>query len=165
MTETTVRIPLKPDGEALIDRADAELVAGFAWRRLTNGYVQAQRGKLYVYMHRLIAGAGEGEVVDHANRDPLDNRSANLRVCTQSQNLANRGADRRRAGTTSDHKGVSWSKARSKWVAYVHVDGRTRYLGRFATETEAAEAYNAAAIEAWGEFARLNDTEELVNGQ
>lgn len=150
-------IALQDGGVALVDRADADLVAGFSWRRIGNGYVQASRGNLYLYLHRLVAGAGAGESVDHANGDPLDNRAANLRIATASENGANRGPDRRRAGRTSRFKGVSLDRSRGKWMAWIHVNGKTRSLGRFAEEEDAARAYNAAALEAWGEFARLND--------
>ena len=155
------KIPLG-DQVALVDRADRELVSGFTWRLIGNGYVMTQRGKLYLYLHRLIAGAGPEELVDHINRDPLDNRSCNLRIASKSQNGANRAADRRRLGTSSVHKGVSWQKDRSCWVAYIHVDGKTRFVGRYSNETAAALAYNRAAFEAWGEFARLNDVLEVM---
>jgi hypothetical protein len=151
----------------LIDRADLELVSGFTWRAVALGdmtrrtYAQAQRGNLYLYMHRLIIGAGDRDLVDHVNRNGLDNRSANLRLCTSSQNQGNRGADRRRLGTTSVHKGVCWDKSRQRWGAYIHYDGRTRALGRFDSETSAALAYNVAAVERWGNFARLNIVEGL----
>lgn len=147
-----------PGGQvALIDRADADLIAGFNWRLAGPGYVMASRGSATFYIHRLIAGAGVGEIVDHINRDPLDNRSANLRIATKKLNAANRGADRRRTGTSSRHKGVAWRKERGYWGAYIHVDGKTRYLGSFKNEDDAAVAYNKAALEAWGEFARLNE--------
>jgi hypothetical protein len=162
-TATTTLIPVSPDGHTLIDKADADLVAGFNWRRNpVKGYIWAERGRFTLYMHRLIAGAGPGETVDHINRDPTDNRGANLRIATASQNGANRGPDRRKLGTTSRHKGVSWDKSRKKWGAYIHVDGKTRGLGRFDTEREAAVAYNKAALETWGEFARLNILEGSV---
>ena len=142
---------------ALVDLADKFLVDGFNWKLLGNGYVMAQRGNLHLYLHRLIAGAGPGEEVDHINGDPMDNRSCNLRVASRSQNGANRGADRRRLGTSSRHKGVSWRKHRNCWGAYIHVDGKTKYLGSFQDEDDAACAYNKAALEVWGKFARLND--------
>lgn len=141
----------------LVDVADEDLVRGFNWRVMANGYICAQRGRMYIYLHRLIAGAGPDELVDHINGDPLDNRSCNLRIATKSQNGANRGADRRKLGTSSRHKGVSWRKARNCWGAYIHVDGKTRYLGSFQSEDEAASAYNQAALQVWGSYARLND--------
>ena len=153
------QIPLGCGRFALVDKADEKLTLGFAWRMSGNGYVMTQRGRMYLYLHRLIIGAGPRELVDHANLDPLDNRSVNLRISTKSQNGANRGADRRRLGASSQHKGVSWQKRRNCWCAYIHVDGKTRYLGRFPDEREAALAYNMAALAAWGEFARLNDVE------
>lgn len=153
---TTIELPVK-GGYTLIDKADEELVKGFDWRIAGAGYVMAQRGQLYLYMHRLIAGAGAGQNVDHINMDILDNRSCNLRFATKTENAANRGADRRRLGTTSKHKGVSWKKERGYWVAYIHVNGKTRYIGSFEDEESAARAYNKVAIETWGEFARLND--------
>lgn len=155
---STIQIPII-NGVTLIDRADEALVSGFRWRLLSNGYVMAQRGNLYIYMHRLIAGAGPDEVVDHINHDPLDNRLRNLRLCQQAQNCANRNADRRKAGTTSRHKGVSWDRSRARWAASIHIEGKTRHLGRFSTEDDAARAYNDAAVATWGEFARLNDVE------
>lgn len=144
----------------IVDLADADLIAGFEWRLAgakERRYVLAQRGRMLIYLHRLIVGAGPDELVDHVNRDTLDNRSCNLRVATKSQNGANRVADRRRAGTTSRHKGVSWNRERRRWRAYIHMDGKTRALGAFRSEDDAARAYNAAALATWGRFARLND--------
>lgn len=154
---TTTQIRVGRTGWATIDAADAELVAGFVWRLVSDGYAMAQRGRLMIYMHRLIAGAGPGEHVDHINGNTLDNRTCNLRIATRSENGANRGPDRRRLGTTSRHKGVSWAAARGHWRAYIHHEGKTRYLGTFTNEDDAARAYNAAAIATWGEFARLNE--------
>lgn len=143
-----------------MDNADLALIGGFAWRRIGNGYVQAQRSKLYVYMHRLIAGAGPDELVDHMNGDRLDNRMCNLRIATSSQNGANRTGDRRKLGTSSGYKGVSWDKQRRKWVASIHIHGKTVALGRYEVEADAARAYNDKALATWGEFARLNEVEE-----
>src|SRR5688572_10640416 len=156
-THTVHEIPLRDGFVALVDKADRELVAGFIWSLTGLGYVMAHRSKFSLYLHRLIIGAGLEDVVDHINGNPLDNRSCNLRLATRSQNSANRGADRRRLGTSSEYKGVSFHKDRQKWAAYIHFQGKTRALGRFSTEDDAARAYNKAALEVWGEFARLND--------
>ncbi len=156
----TSLIPLQNSEEfTIIEKADLILVSGFVWRLSQAGYVAATRGKMNIFMSRLIAGAGPEEIVDHINRNTLDNRTANLRICTKGQNSANRAADRRRLGTSSIYKGVSWSKTKNKWVAYLHHQGKTQYVGTFTNEFDAALAYNKRALDVWGEFARLNDIE------
>lgn len=159
-SHATCSLPLGGGVVTVIDTADKSLVDGFAWRLWANGYVGTQRGNMYLYLHRLIAGAGLEDIVDHINRDRLDNRTANLRICTKGQNSANRGPDRRRLGTTSRHKGVSLHKRSGKWRAYVHHMGKTKHLGTFESEDEAAVAYNEAALSIWGTFARLNEVKE-----
>lgn len=145
----------------MIDDADLPLVTGFSWRLIEPKgaeymrYAHAWHRNLSIYMHRLVAGAGPREQVDHYDRDGLNNQMHNLRLTDASHNHANRVRDRR-ANRSSQYKGVYWDKNRGKWSATVHVDGKTRALGRFADESEAAKAYDAAALEAWGEFARLN---------
>lgn len=101
-------------------------------------------------MHTLITGWPE---VDHKDHDGLNNQRSNLRPATRPQNNAN---SRKRAGTSSWFKGVCWEKRRLRWQAQIMVDGRTRFLGYFDDEFEAAEAYDAAALWEWGEFACLN---------
>ena len=104
-----------------------------------------------VYMHRVVTGAGDGEVVDHINHDKLDNRSENLRICSQKENLRNQKSGKR-------FKGVFYLKGRKKcWQALIVVDGVRHYLGNFYSQEEAARAYNEAAIEYFGEFAYLNE--------
>ena len=156
--------------EVLIDSEDYELVKGFQWRIITpmprcpdKRYVMAWRRRMSIYMHRLIAGADSGEEVDHANGNGLDNRKNNLRIATRSQNQANKGKIpmRGRHGT-SQYKGVCWDKSRNSWAASITVNRRSRGLGRYSSEEEAARAYDKAALEAWGEFARLNFEEGVT---
>lgn len=91
-------------------------------------------------------------LVDHRNGDSLDNRRANLRLCSYSQNTANSAI---RRDNTSGRKGVSFQSGRKKpWIAKIQVEGRERYLGHYSTAEEAGEAYRIGAIEAFGEFAR-----------
>jgi hypothetical protein len=101
-----------------------------------------------IYMHRAIAGAGKGVTVDHIDHDGLNNRKSNLRECTYSQNAANA---RKGPGYTSKHKGVCWHAG--KWEAFIRCRDKHLYLGRFATEEEAATAYAIAAKDMFGEFA------------
>ncbi len=144
---------------ALVDAGDLERVADYQWRLL-----RGHNGRLYayatglVYMHRLVLGTPPGYETDHINGDGLDNRRANLRVASCSQNSANAGKPRRPGGepTSSTYKGVSWDRSRSRWQAKIEIDGRCHNLGRYDDEAEAARAYDVAAHVAWGEFARLN---------
>jgi hypothetical protein len=106
-----------------------------------------------VYMHRLIMGARPGSEIDHRDGNGLNNTKSNLRFCTHSQNKANTHV----ASGVSRYKGVTWDKSRGVWQAWISVGDRTKWLGRFATEAEAASAYNTAAVHHYGEFAHLNE--------
>jgi hypothetical protein len=104
-------------------------------------------------MHRLIVRAPPGMTVDHKNRDPLDNRRANLRLCDGTQNNAN-GAPGR---GVSKYRGISRRPCHARpWRAEIQVRGKRYYLGSFATEVEAAAAYDVAAVMFFGPFAHLN---------
>ena len=105
----------------------------------------------HVFMHRVIAGAERGQKVDHINRDPLDNRRVNLRLCSQHQNLLNKPGN---PEALSPYKGVSWHKY--AWVARITLNRKTKWLGYFRSQEEAALAYDEAAREIFGEFALLN---------
>lgn len=104
-------------------------------------------------MHRVILDAKKGELVDHVNGNTLDNRKENLRICTYSQNNINRRKERM---STSRFKGVSWDARTKTWKASVTINRKTKWLGRFQTEVEAALAYDAAAKQIHGEFAKVN---------
>lgn len=106
-------------------------------------------------VHRLIWLIVYGEWplldIDHINRNPSDNRIANLRLATDSQNLGNMCKP---CTNKSGKKGVSWHAIGKKWQAHIRVDGTNFYLGLFDTVDEAHAAYMAKAIECRGEFAR-----------
>jgi len=102
-------------------------------------------------MHTLITGWAR---VDHADGDGLNNQRSNLREATSAQNAAN---SRPRTGGTSAFKGVCWVGGRRQcWTAQIRINRGTRFLGYFSDEVAAARAYDAAAVAAWGPFARLN---------
>jgi hypothetical protein len=105
-------------------------------------------------MARFIMQPANGMVVDHIDHNGLNNQRSNLRVCTQMQNMANKRISKDKV--TSAYKGV-YPCAKRKWQVRIEKDGKDRHLGVFATPEEAALAYNAAALEAWGEYAFLNE--------
>lgn len=90
--------------------------------------------------------------IDHIDGDPSNNRWANLREATPAQNAWNTG---RASNNTSGHKGVGWFKQYGMWRAMIRKDGKTHFLGHFHSKEEAIAAYQKAAKELHGEFARL----------
>ena len=153
-------IPLTKGHVTIVDDADYESLTRWKWS-YSNGYAirkfQTPTGTKSLGMHQQLLQTPKGMVTDHINGDKLDNRRANLRICTYSQNTANRPADR--DNKHSHHKGVSRDKRKKKnpWYAQIRADGQVRWLGSFATEREAAQAYNDAALRVHGEYAWLND--------
>jgi hypothetical protein len=105
-------------------------------------------------MHRQIIHIPEKMVCDHINRNGLDNRKANLRSATISQNLSNR--PKRRTKTRSKYKGLEWDKTQRKWKARIQHNHRKIYLGSFTSEINAARAYDQAAKLYHRKFAALN---------
>jgi len=158
-----VRVPLTRGLEAVVDLADIALVEGRNWCASDAGNTfyavsavagSATSGRTTLQMHRAIMGFEPGDPeVDHRDGDGLNNRRSNLREATSAQNQANQ---RPQAARSSRFKGVCWNKWSQRWMAQINVDGRQRHLGRFADEVDAARAYDAAALETWGEFAHLN---------
>jgi len=148
----TKEIPLTRGKTAKVDDEDYEMLAEHTWH-LNGGYAaNAKLGR----MHRVLMQAPKGLMVDHVNGDTLDNRRVNLRVCSNSQNQANR----RRARGASQFKGVTWQKrpsGRGFWKAQLVVRGDVLYLGAFNTDVDAAAAYNVAAQKHFGDYAHLND--------
>lgn len=154
--ENTIKIWLQEkDGErlyALISAEDFDLVNSFDGTWYANK--DSKTNLYYVYinvygggkgkriksikLHRLILGLGDGRVdkriVDHINRNPLDNRRENLRICTPGQSVQNRAG-----WSSSGYRGVHWHKRHQKWVAHVQINGKLIHLGYYDTPEEAAK--------------------------
>jgi hypothetical protein len=158
-----IEIRLTQGKVAIIDDEDARL-AQFRWRVTPKGYAVRHSPRVHykrasIYLHREVLGVtGTPATVDHINMDRLDCRRCNLRVATASQNGANRGPQR---NNTSGFKGVRWFKPRKKWRAQIKTHGKQETLGYFTAAEDAARAYDRAALDAFGEFARLNFAAEV----
>lgn len=152
-------IPLTQGKFALVDEADYESLARYSWH--PSGSVtrypyavrtpRASEGEVghgNIRMHRQIMEAPDGLDVDHANHDTLDNRRANLRVCTRAQNSINSVLR-----SPSGYRGV-YAKS-GKWCASI-TGARQIHLGTFGSPVDAARAYDDAARRYHGEFAVLN---------
>ncbi len=107
-----------------------------------------------VGMHRQILGiTARNILVDHIDRNGLNNRRSNLRLANTYQSVANRDSH---TDSTSKFFGVSWHKASNKWMAQINKNYKKIYLGVFENDRDAARAYNKAAKKLHGVFANLN---------
>ncbi len=157
--DETRYIPLTRGQFAIVDAADYERINRYRWTACPceDGGFYARRSVPggTVLMHREIMNAPKGMVVDHIDRNRLDNRQANLRVCTPQQNEFNKRPRSRR----SRFKGVY--PYRDKWQAAIKHNGKTHHLGVFDDDVEAAKARDRKAFELQGEFAYLNFPDEI----
>lgn len=113
---------------------------------------------------RVLLGISDTLIeVDHINCDPLDNRRSNLRICTRGENAKNREKPRR--ASSSKYKGVSLHRDSGRWMAFIGLNRRCRYIGSYKTDIDAAMAYDKAAIKIHGEFAKLNFPALIDNQQ
>lgn len=130
----------------LIDLDSIDLVKDYKWYADNENYVVNPKvGKL----HRFLMNAPKGVVIDHKNRNPLDNRLDNLRPCTVQQNSMNRSIQR---NNTSGVTGVYWSNTYNKWIATIKINGKRKHLGYFKEKEDAIEARRQAEIIYFGEY-------------
>ena len=119
-------------------------------------FVDTNKGTKTISIHREITNAQTDKIVDHRNRNSLDNRIDNLRFATYSQNACNRNSNIDKSKTSSMYRGVTINKKNGKWSAKISVNSKKVWLGSFTNEIDAASAYDDAARKYHGEFARLN---------
>jgi hypothetical protein len=150
---------------ALIDESDAELVSVCNWYASFNGhqpypYVKGKlpNAKSPCRLHRYIMGFPDC-AVDHVNQITTDNRRSNLRLVTATLSNAN---TRLRSDSTIGYKGVK--RNHDKYSASICSNGVRQHIGTFASPIEAAKAYDAAALAAFGPFARTNAALGLLEG-
>ncbi len=153
------QVPVGPHMFATVDADDFERVSAYSWhvggkpggKPYARSRMSRKIGGKAMRMHRFIMNAPDGMEVDHINGDTMDNRRANLRVCTRAQNAAN---IRVPTNGVSGYRGVH--KGRRAWDASIMVRRKRIRLGVWETREEAARAYNAAAATYFGEFAVMN---------
>jgi hypothetical protein len=152
---------------ALVDDEDFEYLNQWKWccrKNVTKGSINYYAGRSggsvlkyrYIHMHKVILKTDK--LVDHKNRNGLDNRKDNLRIASKSDNSKNK-----KGWGKSKYLGVSLNVAKRKtkpscerWVATIFINGKNKNLGRFKTEKEAALKYDEVAKVIHGEFANLN---------
>lgn len=146
----------------LVDDNLFDYLNQWRWTISSQGYAvrraRLRSGKYRtILMHRLIASAPTGMVVDHINSNKLDNRLNNLRVCSQRENSSNRKSLNK--NNTHGYRGVRYDGRQPcrPWIAQIMVNRKNIYLYSHKTKEEAALAYNKAAKKYHGKFATLNE--------
>lgn len=127
----------------------------FLWKINERGYIWASIDNEYTRLHRLVMNLSrnDGYIVDHIDRNPLNNKKSNLRLCTNMQNSRNRSLNN---NSTSYYKGVCFDKDTESWKSQISINKKKVYIGRYNTAIEEAIEYDRCAASAFGDFANLN---------
>lgn len=148
-------VPLTKGYEAVIDAVDAAAVGQHNWCAEVRAHavyaVRSISGESIIRMHRWLMKTPTGLVTDHINGDGLNNRRANLRVATHSQNLHNQ---RTNSHNARGLKGAFYRPREKRWQSHIRVAGKTHYLGFFKTPEAAHQAYCEASALFHGAFSR-----------
>lgn len=137
LCDNYVKVFFKNGSFFLCDQEDIGLVEQNTWYLNQNGYARNTDG---IYFHRMVINIPEGYVIDHINRDKLDNRKENLRTCLPRDNCHNRGLY---VTNTSGHTGVYELKS-GRFSAGITVDYKSIHLGNYKTYEEACKIYEDA---------------------
>ena len=156
-------IPLTKGYHAMVDDEDFEWLSQWRWHArvakhtvYAAGISNGKHGKrVGLKMHRVIMGITDRNIqIDHKDRNGLNNTRENIRLSTARENGINRGS---RKNSSSRFKGVSWDKGAARWLSAISINGKTRRIGLFEDEEEAARQFNNMARDHHGEFAVYND--------
>lgn len=161
-------ISSKVHGEkrVLIDIEDIERVQEYKWcysnySKIKEGYISHTINKSLnipktatLKLHRFVMNCSKDMVIDHINRDTLDNRKRNLRICTQTDNHRNRSISKT---NISGIRGVYWDKEKNKYRALITVNSKKIHIGYYNTIEEAKQARIEAEYKYWGESYKDKD--------
>lgn len=140
---------------AIVDDEDYVNLVGRKWQ-YNSGYASTYINGKNILLHRYLLNPELDKEVDHINRNKLDNRRSNLRVCTRKENGRNRSLA---INNSSGYHGVYFSKTekrKKRWTVSIRIDGIKKTIGRYLTGKQAAKAYDEKALKYHGEFATTN---------
>lgn len=161
-------IPLTRGKFAIVNAEDFDILSKFSWfshkcgKNLCYAETAVRIGKkmMFLKMHRMIMNDPVGFDVDHKNGNGLDNRRNNLRACSHKNNTRNRVKSS--GAKSSQYKGVCFNKRTRTWSAGIGDSYHRIHIGYYATEIEAARAYDIKAQEFYGEYAKINHVDTRV---
>lgn len=160
-------IIIKEGVEAFVDDEDYEYLSQMKWSLMANGYAICGRkiqgiDKKSNMMHRLVINAKKGQIVDHIDRNRINNTKQNLRFVSIEQNCHNSS---KRKNAKNKFKGTVYRERVNAYESRCKMFGKHNNLGTYKTEIAAAYAYNKKALELSPDYVFLNkfdlSTEEL----
>jgi uncharacterized protein YifE (UPF0438 family) len=134
-----------------IDEEDFQKVSKYLWCKNNSGYINSYIDGKTIFLHRFLLKPESNLEVDHINRKKVDCRKNNLRVCTNSQNQANKVL---MSNNSSGYKGVTWHSKNKRWVSRISFENKRINLGSFVDIKEAINVYVEASRELYGEFSK-----------
>jgi len=149
--ENGCRIVTAKGEEIMVDRSSLPVLTRHSWCISKTGYAVANISKRVTKMHRLLMDCPDNLVVDHINGNPLDNRRANLRVCTPKNNSRNKGLGK---NNSTGIMGISPLPG-GRWRARIMVNREEKALGHFDSLEDAIKARRDAEARYFGQFARV----------
>lgn len=121
---------------AMVENEDFEYLNKFKWLMTKEMYVYRHSKNKIIWMHREVMNCPTGLIVDHRFHNTLDNQKINLRICTNTENVKNRRKLR----------GVAWDNAINKFKAFIDINFKRKYLGKFDSAEEAGKKYDTYAV-------------------
>ncbi len=145
-------------GDIILDDEDKYLLIKHSWHFKDSGHVRTRINSKSVYIHHIIMNSTK--LIDHINRNPLDNRKSNLRFASKSTNAMN---SKLSSNNTTGIKGVSFRKEVEKYEVYITINKKRISIGKYKTIKEAALKRIEAEKIYFKEFANFDLINEIIN--
>ncbi len=149
--EIFIRSKKYGDVKVAIDLEDINLIYSYTWSLSGDKRPESRSTGELISLSRLLLPKKENLVVDHIDRNPLNNRRSNLRYITHSKNIFNRNLLK---NNKSGYPGISWSKLHNKWTCKIEFQKKVMHLGLFEDKEEAIKVRQAAEIKHFGEVSQ-----------
>ncbi len=140
----------KNNNYTTIDTEDYEYVKDRCWYNDEEHYVTAKKLGKRIRIHRIIMNCPDDKIIDHIDRNPLNNKKENLRICTNAENAINKGL---RKDNKSGYIGIRWDAVVQKWFSQITLNKKKIRLGWFVDKQDAINVRHEAEKKYFGEFA------------
>jgi hypothetical protein len=150
-----VRGQIIVSGKVIVfDTEDYNKLIKYTWNLDVHGYPVTRINNKVTFLHNLIIKSPNGLLVDHIDRNKLNNHKDNLRVVTSSQSNMNKGKQK---NNKSGYRGVYWDNNTKRWQAKINLNKKSIFLGTFRTAIDAAKKYNEASRIYHGKYGYINE--------